>query len=233
MSLFKRTQINIYLPTARFFVSLFWITAIGGLICLCLWPADGSAREASADQYCMRRLHDLSKAILAYKAEHGELPQSVVGPNGHRQSWRLLLDDLRYVQSDLYRPDEAWDSAKNLEAIHEMRAAFAFQCRVATTWDLDNPFTSFVMLVRPGGNWQADLRPKAVLIVESQWSGIHLAEPRDLEIEAVFSAHHPFGVTRLYSAHEGFVRAICMDGSIIEIPTDLSKQELRDVLEGR
>ncbi len=219
------------LPSIRF---LLWGTlGCAGVVLLVYWlfPIFG-AMGMSRDASCRAYLEQVGYAMQKYRARHGTLPQTVAGPNGDVHSWRVLLPELfGGWRSGGYRRDLPWDSPENKQAIRDNLAGHFYQCRVAG--DIrGNPFASFVMLTRPGEDWQEKLPQNAVLIVESQWSGIRIAEPRDLSIEEVLSEDSPFHPGSLYSAHNGYVRALRVDGEVIEIPTDLLKDELRAVLAG-
>jgi hypothetical protein len=95
------------------------------------------------------------------------------------------------------------------------------------------------MLVRPdsaaldkNSGDAAPLPDDAVLIVESVGCRIEYGEPRDLRIEALFEGDSAFGVGKLNSLHPRVVRALRVDGKVIDIPKNISREDLRKLLEG-
>jgi hypothetical protein len=71
-----------------------------------------------------------------------------------------------------------------------------------------------------------------VVIVESLDSGIEFAEPRDLLWDDLWKGPSPFGPGKLNSPHPDVVKALRVDGKVIDIPKRLSKEETRKLLMG-
>lgn len=203
-------------------------------------PADSSAPEALPDRSCEMSLRLLGKAIAKYRAANGPLPQSVTGPMGFEHSWRILVapyrmgDKLRHMD---YRLDEPWNSAHNRQQILNWFAG-EYTCPLELP-SLPYPYVSYVMLVRADvtdsdGNTrdQTPLPDDAVLIVESVKCGIENGEPRDIVMESLFEGDSPFGVGKLNSLHPGVVKALRVDGKVIDIPKKISNANLRKLLAG-
>ncbi|MHC4178217.1 MAG: hypothetical protein ACYSWU_11965 [Planctomycetota bacterium] len=74
--------------------------------------------------------------------------------------------------------------------------------------------------------------PDAVLIVECAKSGIKHAEPRDLHWETLWEGDSPFGKGKLNSFHPNVVKALRVDGKVIDISKNISKERLRELLMG-
>ena len=100
------------------------------------------------------------------------------------------------------------------------------------------PFVSYVMLVRPspgiteGERGTNLLVHDAVLIVESSGCNIEYCEPRDLNWEKLWEGESPFGLGKLNSLHANVVRAVRVDGKVIDIPKEISNDKLRKLLNG-
>ena len=188
-------------------------------------------------------LRTLGEAIVQYRTEHGDLPPVVSRPGGLQHSWRALLAPTWVVRCDHpdridYCFDEPWDSPHNRDAL---RVSTLF-CRY--TCPLENPtegynLASYVMMVRPavkdpstGRLAQPALPDDAVLIVESANCGIEYGEPRDLDWDTLWQGDSPFGPGKLNSLHDGVVKAVRVDGKVIDIPKNLPKEKLRKLLSG-
>ncbi len=178
--------------------------------------------------------------MARYRAENGSLPPSASGAAGVQCSWRTLI--VPYLMSDgpqsfHYRRNEPWDSPHNRQQLLNW-----IPCRLTCPLESDTvvyPFVSYVMLVRgsstdPSGTGRVamDLPGDAVLIVESAGCHIEYGEPRDIDIASLFQGDSPFGVGKLNSLHPRVVRALRVDGKVIDIPKDITKERLRKLLMG-
>lgn len=202
-----------------------------------------AAREATPDRFCEIKLELLGKGIVDYRSEHGDLPEVRLGPGELRHSWRAVVAP--YVLTHTYHPDtfhyrfeEAWDSPYNRDAFRKSGLAGYLTCP-AEKESIDYPFVSYVMLARadsPGSNEEGSetmpLPDDAVLIVESVGCRIKYGEPRDIDIEALFKDDSPFGVGKLNSLHPKVVKALRVDGKVIDIPKNITKEDLRKLLAG-
>lgn len=204
-----------------------------------LWigpPPRSASREVPPAARCQRKLEDLGEAIVRCRAERGEVPQFVEEQPGLRHSWRVLLIQYMYKfdeqdrQELAYRFGEPWNSAHNLWQLRSWDTSYRYVCPLDYT-RFDQPFVSYLMLVRPNQDMRL-LPDDAVLIVETTGCGIQCSEPRDIEIESLFRDGSAFGVGKLNSLHPKFVRAIRVDGKVIDIPKDIAQDDLRDLLMG-
>ena len=200
--------------------------------------------EASPSVACELRLGSLGKAIVAYRAQHGKLPQAVVsGPRGHKHSWRTLIVPYGFPERDNheyfhdYRFDEPWDSPHNRElALHGL--CFLYLCP-SESRNAEYTFVSYLMLVRPnregpdrGCPEKWTLPDDAVIVVESARCGIEFCEPKDLDWNSLWEGESPLGLGKLNSLHPRVVRAVRVDGKVIDIPKTIDKKRLRNLLNG-
>jgi hypothetical protein len=245
MLFYERTGRNM-LPVSGHFLRLLAIelSLLGVAMIVTITGCDATCavREATPDQSCKSRLVVLGKAIVEYRAEHGELPQTLTGPKGDRHSWRALVAPTRLAWTDHgkmdYRLDEPWDSARNREAVSKFaQHTLGYTCPLENRKD-DYRFVSYVMLVRPAKEQNAEravetaLPDAAVLIVESANCGIEYFEPKDLDWDSLWIGDSPFGPGKLNALHPTVVRAIRVDGKVIDIPKEIGKDELKKLLNG-
>lgn len=214
------------------------VVVMAGLCSGC--PAVSSAPEAPPDKVCEHHLARLGEAIAAYHHEKGSLPQSMTGVAGFKRSWRVLIAPYLMgsdSQSLDYRLDEPWDSPHNRQQLLNWVPG-KFTCPLESD-RIDYPFASYAMLVRAdstgskeGAHDVMPLPHDAVLIVESAGCRIEYGEPRDIDIESLFKGDSPFGVGKLNSFHPKVIKALRVDGKVIDIPKDISKEDLRKLLMG-
>jgi hypothetical protein len=184
----------------------------------------------------------LGKGITGYHAAYGELPPGVfVGPNGDKHSWRTLV--IPYILSEQHAAhycfDLPWNSQNNCDALRDFFDLFVHRCPLDPS-PAGPPFnTSYVMLVRApvedpetGMASPALLATDAVLVVESIDCGIQFAEPRDLPWEDLWKGDSAFGKSKLNSLHPGVVTALRVDGQVIDVPKDITREDLRKLLRG-
>lgn len=91
------------------------------------------------------------------------------------------------------------------------------------------------MLARPMAGWgqQQALPPNAVVIVESANCEIGIAEPRDISWDSLWEGRSPYGKGKLNSMHPEVVKGIRVDGTIIDIPKRLDREDLKMFLNGK
>lgn len=204
-----------------------------------LLPARRGGRSVGPDESCERRLEDIHSGLIRYRAEHPDCPPYVVGPQGDPHSWRIVV--AQYIMEEQadhrfqgYRFEEPWDSPHNQEVVRWSPLLVILRCIVEEGFRRDYPFASYLMLVRPEAERAAQsLSPKAVIVVESAQCRIEYAEPRDIAWASLWEGPSPFGLGKLHSLHPTIVRALCNDGTIIEIPKDLDADRLKLLLEGK
>lgn len=233
-----------HIPFRRWLVGFLLLgtaTAVGGLGC----APSSVGREMPAERVCGEyQLKALGKAIVEYRTQHGDLPHVVSGPGGRQQSWRVLLAPNLLARSDLqktidYRFEEAWDSPHNRDSVLKSALSCRYTCPLEDC-TFGYPFVTYVMLVRPatkdvhtGRLLETPLPDDAVLVVESAHCGIEYGEPRDLAWETLWTGESPFGLGKLNSLHPNVVKAVRVDGKVIDIPKTIGKDQLRKLLEGR
>ncbi len=207
---------------------------------------DNIGRRAPPDRTCHLHFEELGGAIVRYRREHGELPQTFVSREGYKHSWRLVLAPTLCAHRDTppplcsgYRFDKPWDSRENRRVVCLSAVACNLTCPLESR-DVFYPYITDVMLVRgktkdakAGSSGSAPLSSDAVLIVESTNCGIEFGEPRDLNWDDLWKGESPFGKGKLNSLHPDFVRAIRVDGTVIDIPKNISRDRLRALLEGK
>lgn len=195
-------------------------------------------REMPHDEVCRRNLTYLGIATTRYRNDTGDLPHDVKSSTGFTESWRLRLIPYYHGIMELgkpldYRCEEPWDSPHNLDKAERVCLLF-YSCWVKWPRE-ERPFATYVMLIRPdrqGPNGAMSLPDDAVLVVESAGCGIGCFEPKDLHWDDLWKGDSPFGVGKLNSRHADYVRALRVDGEVIEIRKDISKEDLRKLLNG-
>ena len=192
---------------------------------------------------CARRLQALADGISDYRDAHGECPPYIVDDSGNKHSWRILIasyvwedcvDSSQIIEKFDYRYDEPWDSEHNVSVL--LQAPFSdYRCPAdVAAWSKEAQLdhTSYLMLVRPADDGARPLPPDAVLIVESSGCGIPVAEPRDIDWESLWTGDSPYGPGKLNSEHPGVIKALRMDGTVIDIPKNLDRESLKKLLQG-
>ena len=207
--------------------------------------ATSSVRNSPPDVQCQSNLERIGRAIAAYRSQHRDFPQVVSGPGKLQHSWRVAIAPHLFAPPNYpiklkYRFDEPWDSQHNRECVlDESGLSIRYTCPFESTF-LDYPFVTYVMLVRPtpegpkdGSVVRSSLPPDAVLIVESANCGITCGQPKDLDWNTLWEGASPFGKGKLSSLHPHVVKAIRVDGKVIDIPKTIGKAELRKLLNGQ
>lgn len=206
-----------------------------------LLPARSECKALPPDKVCEMNLSDISHAIKDYQGIHGSVT-ATVEYCGNQQSWRTMVAQRMALASGiekdfLFHFDEPWESAYNQEVVKESVIKFRFACP-ADRQNVESSDVSYVMLVRSSDpqerhlSTSSSLPKRAVLIVESANSGIALAQPRDILWEDLWIGDSPFGPGKLHSMHRDIVKAIRVDGTVIDIPKTLSKDEVKAILSG-
>lgn len=186
--------------------SLIWLGVLVGLafVVALLLPAISTVPEAQLRSICSNNLKHIAEAMRAYCDAHGRFPPAyTVDANGRpMHSWRVLIlpwldQNALYEQYDFRQP---WDSVQNRAVMTEMPSVF--RCPSDTKARAGE--TNYVMIVGPGAVSSGPLSCKpedildgtafTILVVEVVGSGIHWAEPRDLNVEGMsFQINAPGG----------------------------------------
>jgi prepilin-type processing-associated H-X9-DG protein len=193
-----------------------------------LSTAETAHRPSGNRSICHDRIRQLGYALLFYNDAHKGLPPAAkLDKDGQPlHSWRTLIlpfsDEPKLAkQIDLSEP---WNSPHNQSALHKNLECF----RCPSETNGKNEETSYVAIIGPGTAWQPgkglklraikDKPSETILLVEMKNSGIHWAEPRDLDLNAL-----PAGITQAnllasLSNHTGGFNAFFADGSVQFIP---------------
>ena len=205
--------------------------------------AQKRASEVSPARFCEMKLESLSRAIKQYRAANGNLPPTTTSAEGIKHSWRVLVAPFLIAQLDNpgefdYRFQESWNSPHNRRVFQKSLLTSHLTCPTESQ-SLSYPYTSYVMLLRNDSDHlddnksvHASLPQDAVLIIESTDCRIEYGEPRDIDLASLFENDSPFGVGKLNSHHPSVVRAIRVDGKVIDIPKQIDKASLRQLLAG-
>ena len=176
-----------------------------------------------------------------YHDKYGCFPPAYIADAKGRplHSWRVLL--LPYMEQgtlyDRLKLDEPWDSPHNRSILKNKDAAQWFQCPSAL-----NPKdeTSYVMSVGadtisdgPHSVRLEDIKDgsaRTIMIVEVKDSGIHWAEPRDLDFKGMsFRINDPNG-KGIGSYHPGIANVLFADGSVRSIRNDVDPKLLKSLI---
>jgi hypothetical protein len=214
------------------------LTVLLAIGCYCAFCV---AWEAANRMHCARQFTQIGLAIHNYAQVYHSLPPAhTVDRNGRPlHSWRVLI--LPYMErDDLYariRLNEPWDSPHNREVLRHEGALVSFHCPSAT-----NPKdeTSYVMVVGPdtisdGPHsvpfWGIkDGTSNTIMFVEIKDSGIHWAEPRDLDFkEMSFRVNDPSG-RGVSSYHSGSAGVELADGSHRSLGDDIDPKLLKALI---
>jgi len=200
---------------------------------------DSNGREVAPATVCVRNLERVGRAVAHYCADKKMLPATTVSVGGELLSWRVLVAP--YLMEEPFRSrfdyhtNEPWDSPWN-RTLCAGWAVMLYTCPLEAE-NVDYPFVSYQLLVRsPSGNDGVKdrivLPQDAIIIVESTGCGVEFGEPKDIGFESLFQGDSPFGVGKLNSLHPHSVRALRVDGKVVEIPKTISSQALRKLLNG-
>jgi prepilin-type processing-associated H-X9-DG protein len=228
------------------FLILLWgiwilVALVLGVFLFLLLPVSSVGREAPLRITCVNNLRQIGLALHNYHDEHGCFPPAYTADErGQRlHSWRTLL--LPYLEHeglyDQLRLDEPWDSPHNRATIEEWDAPSVFRCPSAHD---DPPATCYVMIVGPetfssgpSGRSIKDITDgtsNTITVVETEGSGIHWAEPRDLDSRTLnFQSDEPaeYGIR---SNHPQVVNAAFADGSVHSIDKEIDPQLFKALL---
>lgn len=209
----------------------------GGILLGLLLPAIQRVRETARRAACSAQLREISLALQQYEAKNGKFPPAYVADKDGKPlySWRVLL--LPYLERDdlfqKFHRDEPWNSPHNRPISDTLMSVF----RCPSCPGNDSLETNYVMVVGPdtissGAKSVAarqirDGVSNTIAIVEVAGSGIHWAEPRDLEAEKIdFTTGHRDG-KGIGSWHPGGANAAFCDRSVRFLPDSLSPQEVK------
>jgi hypothetical protein len=208
------------------------VCVIGILIALLL-PAVQAAREAARRMQASNHLKQLGLAVQNYHDTYNAFPPAVVRDENGKPlySGRVLL--LPFLEQkalyDAFDKDQAWDSPANMgitqtdlmvfidpSAAKRMPGQTDFLFVVGKGTVLEPPPTTGSRMMSI-----ADGTSNTICMVEVKNSGIHWAEPRDLDISQPMSL--PLG------NHPNINLALFYDGHTTAITKNTSPQLIRDL----
>lgn len=206
-----------------------WALAVGVLIVVGLgvwmgfesYSRRSDGRGVPYPALCRVNLEDIGLALLQYHDKYGSFPPAYVADESGKpmHSWRtLLLPFVGYgpLYND-YRFDEPWDSPYNRKLCHKIVLAYMCPSEPHAV-----PLTSYVAVVGPGTAWPGstptrlkdfrDGTANTILIVELVNSGIHWAEPRDLDFQDMKDHSGSISLDIPYSEHPRTANALFAGG---------------------
>ncbi len=204
-------------------------------------PARCVVREAPRRMQCTNNLKLIGLAMHNYHQMYGCFPPAYIADAKGRplHSWRVLILPFMEAES-LYkkiRLDEPWDSTHNREVFQKEPALKVYRCPSA-----DNPKdeTCYVMIVGPDtisdGPHSVRLEDikdgtsNTIMIAEIKDSGIHWAEPRDLDYQNIsFQINDPNG-RGIGSYHREYTNVTLADGSVRSIRNDTDPKLLKALI---
>jgi prepilin-type processing-associated H-X9-DG protein len=192
--------------------------------------------------HCANEILQIGLAMHNYHQAYGCLPPAyTTDSDGHPlHSWRVLL--LPYFElGDIYkklRLNEPWDSPHNREVLDEAKGpTYQFHCCSATNPESE---TNYVMVVGPntisdgphsvGFGGIEDGSQNTIMVVEIKNSGIHWAEPRDLDFASMsFRINDPNG-KGISSDHPGVAYVVFADGHVGCLADDLDPKLVKALI---
>jgi hypothetical protein len=198
-----------------------------------------AAWETADRMHCAAQLSHIAMAVQCYAQRYLAFPPAYTTDRNGRKlhSWRTLI--LPYLCVDAFydklRLDEPWDSPYNHEVLENAKdPLFYFHCCSATNRETE---TSYMMVVGPntisnGSSFVGlgDIKDGAsstIMLVEVKNSGIHWAEPRDLDFkDMTFRVNDPVS-KGISSYHRGLAYIALCNGSICCICDDIDPKLLK------
>lgn len=208
----------------------------GGVMVALLMPAVQAAREAARRTQCMNNMKQIELALLNYESANGHFPPAYTVDEAGRplHSWRTLI--LPYLEQgfiyDQINLDEPWDSPANLAVIGNY-APPVYQCPSAAGAPA-TMHTSYLAVRGPNAIFNetprsmgeiTDGTSATLLIVETDRTDIHWAEPGDWDVESAQFVVNG-GPSEISSNHPGMANIGMADGSVQVVAEGIGPQEL-------
>ncbi|QDU95330.1 DUF1559 family PulG-like putative transporter [Lignipirellula cremea] len=211
-----------------------------------LEPAIEAAREAGVESVestaCRNQLKQIGLALASYYDQHDEFPPAFyTDENGQpMHSWRVLLlphldKSPLYAQYDF---DEPWDGPNNRRLMEHCPEVF--RCPADQG---DQNASSYQVVVGPGTGWQANKGPsmqeipdglsRTISVIEVHGKERNWLDPAALKLEDVLppAEKMPGPTVDQDDPHGGVRHTVFFDGSVHDLPVDLSPATLRQLLE--
>jgi len=190
-----------------------------------------AGREEARWLKCQGRLKQIGLALLNYHDAHGSFPPAHLTDQDGKptHSWRLLI--LPYLNwkevHDRYNFSEPWNGPSNV-ALAKTAAGTAECFRCPSEHGSHPEWTSYVAVVGPGTLWTGGPAPPKdavsgrtrILVVETQESGIHWMEPRDMPYETAVA-----GLLQS-SPHSGRVHVLLSNGEVATLKEGVSLDKI-------
>jgi Protein of unknown function (DUF1559) len=215
-----------------------------GLICFggCLGlPTTRYSPEAARRMQCGNHLKQIGLALQNYHDVFGSFPPAYIADaNGKpMHSWRVLI--LPFLEQNSlfaeYNFNEPWDGPNNRRLAKEMPACYRCPSRSDEQPKME---TSYVAVVGPQTMWPGekatkvtditDGTPNTAAIVETENSGIHWMEPRDLSVTQMPMTIKPSRGQGISSPHPNVALAVYPDGHTYGLAKDTPPETLRAIL---
>ncbi len=202
--------------------------------------------ESNWQADCRTNLEILATAMSNYSRESGSFGSTnITDEQGDIvYSWRVSLLGSLGEETVLDQLDMTcrWDDAANMEILDHTGVHGHFQCpseRQACT-EVEMRETSYTMIVGPGmiSDGPAAVRPEeitdglenTILFVETKDSGIHWAEPRDLEFDEMSFRINDPDRPSISSHHPGGAYVVFCDGRVRFLKNDTDPKIVRALL---
>lgn len=223
-------------------LALFAIGLIGLGVLFGVWVLY-AVNQAKLEARRKTSAHQLQQIVLAmhqYHDDHGFLPRAGwTLPSGERtRSWRVSL--LPYIeQKTLFNQihvDEPWNSKANQIATSYRPSLF----RIPVDYDRSDSDTDYLVITGPGTLFEegrdlnfaacTDGPANTIIAVEVLSSGVHWAEPRDLDIRTMVCKINQGGAKGIRSPWKGGAYVAFADGSVRFLPNETLEANLRAMI---
>lgn len=200
------------------------LVGVGVLYCMWVLYAVDNAKFEARRTSSAHNLKSIALAMHAYHDEHGSFPRAHwTLPSGERiRSWRVAL--LPYLEQkdvfDAIQQDEPWNAEANQQAYRYRPSIY----RMPLDQDRSDFDTDYLVITGPGTLFEdgRDMRMSActdgpantILAVEVLKSGVHWAEPRDLDIRTMILKINGGGAKGICSPWPGGAHVAFADGSV-------------------
>ena len=223
---------------------LVMLLVCGGMVAYMLLPSAMVNRPPARRAICQNNLKQIALAMQNYHSANGTFPPAYVADEDGNPlySWRVLL--LPYLGQDMlfrqFDQTQAWNGPRNMMLTNT--AMPLYNC--PSSPQQNGLQTNYVMIVgsetlSEGANTTEVARisdgcSNTILIVEVANSGIHWAEPRDLNADEITFAINDGSTPGISSHHPGGANVAMCDGSVhfLRDTTDPSQVEAMTTIDG-
>lgn len=213
---------------------------VGLFLLLCLFPLE-EGRQASRRMSSGNNLKQIALGIQNYYSTYKQFPRAHwLTPDGKRTlSWRVAIAPFTEHRAIYWRYDanEAWDSDQN-KVLADLKEPIYQQPGYS---DGDKAFQTFYMVITgPGTLFEegkditfddcTDGLSNTILAVEVLNSGVHWAEPRDLDIRTMIFKINAGGPNGIGAPWKSGANVAFADGSVRTLSKDLLESTLRAMI---